>query len=67
MENKQRGCATLRCVRRRGYYCCADCPERTVCRRACQNRPEVCGLARGRAPRKKEVENFRKPKTDKVG
>lgn len=53
-----RGCATLRCVRRRGYYCCADCRERNLCRRACQNDPAVCGLVRDRAPSIKEAKEY---------
>lgn len=50
----ERGCAILRCVRRQGYYCCADCRERDVCKRVCHNDPERCGMVRDRASRKKE-------------
>lgn len=53
-----RGCAIFRCLRRQGYYCCADCRERDVCRRDCHNDPERCGLVRERVPRKKDVEEF---------
>lgn len=53
-----RGCATLRCVRRRGYYCCADCQERNLCRDPCHNNPEICGLVRDRAPSIKEAKEY---------
>ncbi len=58
MDVKERGCINFKCLRRRGYFCCADCRERDVCGRACLNTPERCGLAREKAPRDKEVREY---------
>lgn len=54
----ERGCILFKCLRRRGYYCCADCGERDVCRISCQNDPARCGLAREKIPRAKEVKEY---------
>lgn len=55
----ERGCINFKCLRRQGYFCCADCRERDVCRRGpCENSPERCGLVRDKAPRKKEVKEY---------
>lgn len=54
----ERGCVQFRCLRRQGYYCCADCRERDVCRRDCHNDPAVCGLVRERAPSIKEAKEY---------
>ena len=51
----ERGCINFRCVRRRGYFCCADCRERELCQVPCQNSPERCGLAMENVPKNKEV------------
>ena len=53
-----RGCINFRCLRRQGYFCCADCRERDVCRRACRNDPERCGLVRDKIPSTYEAVNF---------
>ncbi len=55
----ERGCINFRCVRRQGYFCCADCRERDVCGRACQNGPERCVLAREKVPRAKDVKEYK--------
>lgn len=38
-----RMCAIFNCDRRRGSYCCADCPDRRKCKNPCLNGPERCG------------------------
>ena len=54
-------CLILRCVRRQGHFCCADCRERDVCKSSCQNDPAVCGAAREKAPGAKEVKEYAEP------
>lgn len=54
----ERGCINFRCVRRRGYFCCADCRERELCPVPCQNSLERCGLARENVPKNKEVKEY---------
>lgn len=54
----ERDCINFRCIRRRGYFCCADCRERDVCRNPCQNGPERCGFVREKVPSSYEAVNF---------
>lgn len=54
----ERGCVAFRCLRRRGYFCCADCGERGICRRPCLNSPEICGLSRENAPGEREDKEY---------
>ena len=60
----ERGCINFRCVRRRGYFCCADCRERDLCPVPCQNSPERCGLARNEVPSSYEVNSFAQAKKE---
>ncbi len=60
----ERGCINFKCVRRRGYFCCADCRERELCQVPCQNSPERCGLARNEVPSSYEAANFLRARKD---
>ncbi len=60
----ERGCIIFRCLRRHGYFCCADCGERAICKDTCRNDPAKCEVVREKVPRIKEVKEYADSRKD---